>query len=402
MPLPHPFLPHPVYSIEDGPRPSVPGVFIAPQRYVQCPGALTHLDRYLGLLPGNQALLLASTGAQARHGDTLVAHLETSDLKVARASFNGECSIEEIDRIVSSAESADSRADYLIALGGGKCIDTGKCVAHRLGIPVVIVPTLASNDAPCSALSVIYTPEGQTEGVEFFPESPALVVVDTQVVADAPVRTFVAGIGDAMATWYEARTCASNPVGRSALGARPTLASSALGEACSQVLFEQAEAAIEAVERSEVTDEVERIVEANTLLSGVGFESGGLAAAHCVAQGFPAIPHVHAEFLHGEMVAMGLLTQLVLENSIQEARDVAQFFARAGLPIHLGQLDLTADNRSRLELVADIALSLPMIANEPFPVTRDSLVDAMIRADALGREIANSNGDAAWRKLHSS
>jgi glycerol dehydrogenase len=150
-----------------------------------------------------------------------------------------------------------------------------------------------------------------------------------------------------------------------------------------------------------VTDAVEQIVEANTLLSGVGFESGGLAAAHSVAQGFPAISHVHADFLHGEMVAMGLLIQFVLEDSIEEARDVAAFFARIGLPIHLGQLGLSADARNELELVADVALSLPIMANEPFPATRESLVDAMFLADALGREIAGSTGDTAWRKLHS-
>ena len=58
-------------------------------------------------------------------------------------------------------------------------MDAGKCVSFRLGVPVVICPTIASTDAPCSAVSVMYTREGVGIGPEFFSNSPALVVVDT-------------------------------------------------------------------------------------------------------------------------------------------------------------------------------------------------------------------------------
>src|SRR5262249_30770675 len=163
---------------------------------------------------------------------------------------------------------------------------------------------LRSNDAPCSAVSVMYTPAGVRAGVEFFPQSPTLVAIDTRLVAEAPVRYLVAGMGYAMATWYEARTCRQNPQARSVLGARPTLAASALGELCATTVFADGLAAVDAVQRREVTDALERIVEANTLLSGIGFESGGLAIAHAVAQGFTALPIVHQHYLHGEMVAM--------------------------------------------------------------------------------------------------
>ena len=84
------------------------------------------------------------------------------------------------------------------------------------------------------------------------------------------------------------------------------------------------------------TDALERIVEANTLLSGIGFESDGLAVAHYMAQEFTAIPAVQQHYLHGEMVAMRLLTQLVLEARGEEAKQVAEFLAQVGLPVHLG------------------------------------------------------------------
>lgn len=335
-----------------------------------------------------------------RHGKRIVRVLRKGGVQADALNFEGECSHEEIDRLVQSIQALSEPVSYLIGAGGGKCVDTAKAVAYRFGIPVVVVPTIASNDAPCSALSIIYTAGGSTKAIEFFPNSPALVVVDTRVIAEAPPRFLAAGIGDAMATYYEARTCDRNPRGRSALGARPALAATALGRACSDVLFESGEAAMAAVGRSEVTDELERIFEVNTLLSGVGFESGGVAAAHSVAQGFPAIPAVHDKYLHGEMVSFGLITHLVLEDSHEEAEKVATFFARIGLPVHLAQLSVSSDDSESLGVIADVALSLPIMVNEPFEVTKDMVISALSDADELGRRIARNVGDEAYKALH--
>jgi glycerol dehydrogenase len=245
----------------------------------------------------------------------------------------------------------------------------------------------------------MYTPAGVFAGVEFFPQSPALVAIDTRIVAEAPVRHLVAGMGDAMATWYEARTCYQNPRARSVLGARPTLAASALGELCANTLFADGVAAVQAVQRAEVTDALERIVEANTLLSGIGFESGGLAVAHSVAQGLTVIPAVQQHYLHGEMVAMGLLTQLLLEARGEEAKEVAEFFAQVGLPVHLGQLSLSPQDEAQLDAVMEAAMMFPSVRNEPFTVTAKTLLAASHQAHALGMDVAQRAGDAAYRAL---
>jgi glycerol dehydrogenase len=227
-----------------------------------------------------------------------------------------------------------------------------------------------------------------------------LVVVDTRRIAEAPVRYLVAGMGDALATWYEARTCLQNPQARSVLGARPTLAASALGERCATTVFAEGVAAVDAVRRRDVTDALERIVEANTLLSGLGFESGGLAVAHAVAQGFTVLPTVHQQYLHGEMVAIGLLIQLMVERRGAEAQQVAAFFAQIGLPMHLGQLALSSQDTASLRLVMETAMRLPYVENEPFPVTVDTLLAAAHQAHALGQDIAHQVGDAAYSALH--
>jgi glycerol dehydrogenase len=400
MPDLTPYMPESVFSREDGEHRCVPRVLIAPSRYIQGSGILDHLGHYLSIVPSKRAAVLLSAGGQRRDGARLSTSLRRAGVDAEMVTFRGECSREEVERVVILLRSQTPAVDCVVAVGGGKCVDAGKAIAWRLDVPVAICPSLASNDAPCSALSIMYTPEGVYADIEYFPRSPALVAVDTLVVAQAPVRYLVAGMGDAMATWYEARTCLQNPAARSVLGARPTLAANAIGEVCASTLFEHGTAAVEAVQRQEVTDALERIIEANTLLSGIGFESGGLAGAHAVATGLTVVPVVESRYLHGEMVAMGLLTQLVFEDREEEAKRVAKFFAAVGLPIHLGQLSLDADDGAELRDAMETALTLRYARNEPRPVTVEGLLVASRQADALGRQVAQGTGEAAYRALH--
>ncbi len=395
-----PYLPRRIFSIEGGESTIVPRVLISPHRYIQGDGVLDNLGRYLTIVPSRQAAILISEGGRRRFGTRLLESLKNAQIESVVVTFCGECSSEEVERVTEILRAQPTPVDCVVAVGGGKCVDAGKCIAYRLEVPVVVCPSLASNDAPCSALSVMYTAEGVSEGVEFFPASPALVAVDTRIVAEAPARYLVAGMGDAMATRYEARTCFQNPKARSTIGARPTLAARAIGELCATTLFEYGLSAVEAVERSEVSDALERVVEANTLLSGIGFESGGLAAAHAVAQALTVVPDVQRNHLHGEMVAIGLLIQLVLETQADEARKVAQFFVKVGLPVHFGQLSLSQSDTAQMSEVMGAAMTTPIIANEPFAVTRDSLLTAASQVHELGIEVARSDGDAAYRTLH--
>jgi glycerol dehydrogenase len=307
--------------------------------------------------------------------------------------FGGECSYEEVLRMVDSIRLSGRNTDAVIAVGGGKCMDAGKCVAFRLSTPVVICPTIASTDAPCSAVSVMYTKDGVGRGPEFFPNSPALVIVDSRIIADSPVRHLIAGIGDAIATYYEARTCYRNPAGTNNIGSRITIAALALAELCAKTVMEEARAAIQAVHRKEVNASLERVIEANTLLSGVGFESGGLAAAHAMAAGMTVIPALHRDFLHGELVAMGLMAHLVFEGETSEVRRVAQFLAETGLPITLKQLQLRRDRDSDALMEAmTAAANEPFVQNEPFDVTPEKFYAALLDADTIGTEAIASIG----------
>jgi glycerol dehydrogenase len=285
----------------------------------------------------------------------------------------------------------------IVGAGGGKVLDTARAVAADLGLPVVNCPTVASSDAPCSALSVIYTEEGVFHEYRFYRKNPDLVLVDTQVIAHGPPRLLVAGMGDALATWFEAQTCVAGHV-RNMRGGASTRSALALAELCYRTLLDDGESALRAVRQRVVTPALERLVEANTLLSGLGFESSGLAAAHAVHNGLTAAPATHA-FFHGEKVAYGLLVQLVLEGQPRLVLDqVLHFASQVGLPITLAEIGLAELPRELLQQVATRATAKgETIHNEPFEVHAYAVADAIRAADALGRAWKKHNSKAGSR-----
>ena len=388
-----PYFPHGIFSGKGEP---LPRVFVSPQRYIQGAGVLDNIGRYLRLINSKRAGVLISKRGQGADGVRVIDSLRDANIDSIVATFGGECSLDEVDLQVSNL--MDEGLDCLIAVGGGKCVDAGKSIAFRLGVPVVIVPTLASNDAPCSALSVLYDTHGVSAGAEFFPDNPAIVIVDTGVVAAASERYLVSGMGDAMATWYEARVCLNNPKATSTVGARPTLASCAMGEICAHTLFAEGESAASSVASGQVNEHLENVVEANTLLSGLGFESGGLALAHAIAQSLTAVPVAHDNYLHGEHVAIGTMVQLAMESD-GDAQRVAEFFARVGLPIHLGQMSLSLDDRAAIDTVIEATMSWPSTRNMPMRITAGSLKSAIVSAHELGMAVAQAKGDDAYRRL---
>lgn len=355
-------------------------VFISPSKYVQGAGELDRLGEYTKVY-GKKALVIISAGGKKRFGDRVEASLAVAGVECAFDEFNGECSQAEIDRLVEVLKGAGS--DVVLGVGGGKIFDTAKAVAAAVDVPVVVVPTIAATDAPCSALSVIYTDEGQFQEYQFFKQNPNLVLMDTEVIAKSPVRLTVSGMGDALATYFEARACKRSDAGTCA-GGKVTSAAMALARLCYETLMSDGVKAKLALEAGACTESVEKVIEANTLLSGLGFESAGLAGAHAIHNGMTAMPETHA-FYHGEKVAFGTLTQLVLENA-DELYEVLDFCVEVGLPVTFAQLGVADASYERVLEVARLACAdNDTLHNMPFEVTPEKVANAMLAADAYGR-----------------
>ncbi|HEV7948959.1 MAG TPA: glycerol dehydrogenase [Glaciihabitans sp.] len=362
---------------------------ISPGRYVQGAGALSRLGEFLSPI-GSKPLLLADDIVWGFVGDDLTATLSAANLDVTREKFNGVATAAEVDRLVEVIKS--TKADVIVGVGGGSTIDAAKAAGFLAGIRWVSVPTVASTDAPTSALAVIYTAEGAFEEYRFFPRNPDLVLIDSQLVANAPAAFLAAGVGDALATWLEARATERSHSTTMA-GGLPTLTGTALAKLSWDVIWENALPAPDAVRDHLVTPAVEKLIEANTLLSGMGFESGGLAAAHAIHNGLTAAPQTHG-LAHGQKVNIGSITQLILEGApTEEISDFIVFTARVGLPTTLTEIGLSVDNDAELQAVAEAA-TVPgeTIHNMPFEVTAADVVAALKSIERFSMRVRSEAG----------
>ncbi len=358
-------------------------VLIAPRKYVQGRGVLKEIGTYLALL-GKRPLLLWDACVKGLVGDMVLASVRQAGLDPIEVAFHGESTKDEANRVAQIAR--DQAADIAVGIGGGKTLDTAKAAAVYAGLKMVTVPTIASNDSPTSAASVWYDAEGNCTGWDCWPFNPDIVLVDSQVIANAPVRAFVAGMGDALATWLEAEAAYKTRAVNLA-GGVPTMAGMALARLCFDTLMEYGVEAKRAVELHVVTPAVEKVIEANVLLSGLGFESGGLATAHMVANALPSFPECK-RFMHGEKVGFGIISQLCLDDEVNtdEMYEIVDFEIAIGLPVTFADLNLEGIGRERLRQIGDIcAGDNSLCKNHPFKVTSDDVVDAMTAADALGR-----------------
>ncbi|MGT2924774.1 glycerol dehydrogenase [Streptococcus caviae] len=360
-------------------------IFASPSRYIQGQNALFENAKAI-LKLGSSPILLADDVVYDIVGRDFQTHLEQEGFLVTHVSFNGEASVNEIDRVAAIAEA--NQSDLIIGLGGGKTIDSAKAAADLLEVPVVIAPTVASTDAPVSALSVIYTDEGAFEKYIFYSKNPDLVLVDTRVISQSPVRLLASGIADGLATWVEARAVMQKN-GQTMAGARQTLAGIAIAKACEETLFADGLKALASCEIKAVTRALENVVEANTLLSGLGFESGGLAAAHAIHNGFTALEGDIHHLTHGEKVAYGTLTQLFLEDRpLEEIDRYIRFYRQINMPTSLEELHLgNAGYEDLLKVGRQATIAGETIHQMPFDIKAEDVADALLAVDQYAKTL---------------
>lgn len=343
-----------------------------PGRYIQGAGAIERLGKEAGGF-GRRTIALIDRGIFELVEKDVAAAL-SGHIEARLVRHGGECSESQIARLTAVARDAD--AQVIIGVGGGKALDTAKAAARDLDLPVIIFPTIAASDAPCSALAVVYNEDGTVAYDMFLPSNPDLVLVDTALIARAPARFLAAGIGDALATWYEADSCRRS-------GAYNCMKMPGVGLAfevarfCRDTIFEHGPAALAECDRKEAGPALERVVEANILLSGIGFESGGVAAAHAIHHGLCELDDVH-HHLHGEKVAIGVLAGLKIQGREDEYQRVREFCLRVRLPTRLADIGIKDPSDEKLAIVARRACRPgEIIHNEPMAVSEEMVAGAL-------------------------
>lgn len=354
---------------------------IFPQRYVQGPNTLAQIGDHLEILGIKNPLVVGGPTALSVCRESIQQSINTKGMACAFHTFGGETSWKEINKIKETCHSGGH--DAVMSCGGGKVLDAGRTAAAAnainagvvppevvkgvgAGVPCIQIPTIASTDAPTAKVSVIYNEKGEFETFLIFPTNPAMVFVDTEVIAKAPADQLVHGMGDALATYFEADI--------SYRTATPTLA----GGLCSRTALMVAKLALDTLmqygvqAKTEVENNIagpalEAVIEANILLSGLGYENGGLSAAHAIALSYTRIYHLFEKHpSHGQFVAFSTLTQLMMEERSQDFLDKIYGFCKSvGLPITFEQLGASDVTDDALIMVAEDASKSVLIVSMP-------------------------------------
>jgi len=350
-------------------------IFGGPSRYMQGAGALERLGEVAAWF-GKRAVLVADSYVHGVLGGRLAALCAGHGVALRPLTVDSDLTPDLVERL--RAQAAARPFELVIAAGGGKSLDAGKAVAHAAHCHLVTVPTVASNDAPTSKNYVLYDAHHQLLAVEHMAFNPTAVIVDTAVIATAPPLFFRAGLGDAISKKFEAAQCLGAG-GRNMYDGASTLTAQYIADGCLATLLADGEAALAAAGTGQPTPAFERAVEAMILMSGLGFESGGLSIAHALTRGLPRIAGV-ATALHGLQVAVGLLVQLDLEQRDDDmlAR-LRRWYGKVGLPASLRDLGATTPDRQAIDEAAALTLKARHAAHFPHPLTQRELADALLR-----------------------
>jgi glycerol dehydrogenase len=364
--------------------------FGGPRLYLQGPGALREIGPVVSGL-ARSAALVADAEMLTMHGPRVEAALRGAGVAVGGAALRGEVS----DAAVAALDAAlPAGAGCVIGLGGGRSIDAAKAVALKRGLPVVTVPTAASNDSPTSRIFVMYREDGALDRVERLPRSPEAVLVDTEILLRAPPALLRAGIGDGLTKRFEAEGCAAVG-GITPFGTPPLRTGGAIAALGFETLLRHAPQAMEDAAAGRLSDDFEATVEAVVLMSGLGFENGGLSIAHSLTRGFTRVPG-SAHRPHGEQVAFGLLVQLHLTKGGDELiRALLPFYARVGLPRRLAEVGLSAADGAALDLIVEATLTAPHIGHLPGPpLSAADIRSALLVVDAFADATVTSQDRA--------
>lgn len=295
--------------------------------------------------------------------------------------YGGEASYENVAALMEHQAVKD--ADMIFAIGGGKATDTGKCLGVKIQKPVFSFPTIASNCSACTSVSIMYYPDGRFKEPFFYPAPPVHAFINTEIIVHSPSRYMWAGMGDTYAKYFESTMSSRGEelphyfeMGVNAAGM------------CYAPIIRYGKEAMDANERGEVSYAYEQVVLAIIVSTAVAsiyltaehtvhYNSG---LAHAIFYSLTAHPHIEKNHLHGEVVSYGVLNLLLVDNRPEDFQKVYHFSKEVGLPTCLADLEFT---KEQIEELAEAAVAMKDVEHNPYPVTKEMLVEAMRRLEQL-------------------
>ena len=328
---------------------------------------------------GQNYILVGGKTALSVSRDKLLACISSEFNKVDEVIYGTECYEERVIELYELYK--NKNIDFVVGVGGGKAIDTSKYFANMLGVPVVTVPTIASTCAASSALSVIYTKEHTFSKFVYYKKPAFHCFIDTQIISDAPYKFLRAGIGDTLAKHYE--------VEFSSRGKELDYSSElglTISNMCNVPLMRYAKKALEACSKNLVCDELEKVILAIIITTGmvsmlINPEYNG-AMAHALFYGLTVLEGFEENFLHGDVVGYCTAVQLAVDDNMDEAKKITEFLKSIDVETSMKERNIPCD-RVYLDKVLDSALKDPDMNVIPYEVTKDMLFEGILKIENL-------------------
>ncbi len=324
---------------------------------------------------GNKAALLYGEKAYFASREKLLPCL--NGLQIVHGEVYGkEASYTNIDRLVQNEKLKE--ADFLIGIGGGKCLDVTKVVGDKLGKPVFTVPSIASTCAAVTKISILHNDDGSFKEIYRLKSAPVHCFIDPEIIANAPAKYFWAGMGDTMAKHVESVFSSKNDVldFESYYGVT-------ISKLCYEPILEKGEKAYDDVKAHVVSKEVDDVIKSIIIATGSVSLSVNpdynSALAHALYYGLTVREWMERKHLHGEIVSYLTLVQLLLDEQYEELRRVYDFNKKVGLPVCLKDLDLTKEDP--LDDVLDATIVNQELDHIPYPITKDMVRDAIAKLE---------------------
>ena len=299
---------------------------------------------------GRTVLVIGGEKALAAAYDKIERAVQKTNLQIIGKVLYGEdCTYAAVDRLRQMP--LYRQADMVFGVGGGKALDTVKCLCIPDDKPVFAFPTIASNCSACTSVSIMYNEDGSFLKPHFFVRPVMHTFIDTDIIARAPSRYMWAGIGDTYAKYYEA-TISS----RGEQLEHYTALGVAVSTMCRDPLLAYGPRALADHRQGLCTYDVEQVVLAIVVTTGIA--------------------SIEQRHLHGEVVGFGVLLALLVDHQEEEFEKIYQLNRAVGLPVSLEQIEITdaqwQECMERIPAMSDIA-------HYPYRVTKEMLADAMQR-----------------------
>ena len=316
-----------------------------------CYKEIPHTTRFYG----KTAVVIGGKIAMSKAKDKILEGIKDSDVEILDFIWYGGDSTYENGNALIDMDVV-KKADMIFAVGGGRACDTCKYVANEMDKPLFCFPTVASNCASVTAISVIYNPDGSFREY-YYPKNANHTFIESSIIADSPEELLWAGIGDALSKECEAVFASKEDE----LSHTPMMGVQ-LSKICTTPLVEYGKKALDDLRANKVSYELEQV--ALDIIISTGLVSNMVSAApkyyynsslaHCVYYG-STVTKGGEKHLHGEIVSLGVLCLLTFGKEYEERERIAKFNLSMGLPVCFEDIEITEDD---FDAMAEKAMEL--------------------------------------------